>query len=156
RARARAPARPRRGAPRRAVHRARPVRRRGAPGRPRGAPGRPAHRRDGHAQPAPGTRARRAGGHPGGGARRARRRARGDRARRLRAPVSRGGGGARVTYLRQIGVIVWKDALLELRTRERVASMGAFAVLAAVLFHFSIDTSVVRPQDVAAGLVWMT
>jgi heme exporter protein B len=59
-------------------------------------------------------------------------------------------------YLRQVGVIVWKDVLLELRTRERIAAMGAFAVLAGVLFNFSIDTSLVRPQSVAAGLIWMT
>ncbi len=59
-------------------------------------------------------------------------------------------------YLSQIAVIVWKDLLLELRTRERIAAMGAFAVLAAVLFNFSLDTTRVRPQDVAAGLVWMT
>jgi heme exporter protein B len=59
-------------------------------------------------------------------------------------------------YIDQIRAIVWKDLLLELRTRERIAAMGAFAVLAAVLFAFAIDTSVVRPQDVAAGLIWMT
>jgi heme exporter protein B len=59
-------------------------------------------------------------------------------------------------YLRQVGVIVWKDLLLELRTRERVAAMGAFAVLAGVLFNFSTDRSLVRPQDMAAGLIWMT
>ena len=35
-------------------------------------------------------------------------------------------------YLRQIYAIVWKDLLLEFRTRERVAAMGAFAVLALV------------------------
>jgi heme exporter protein B len=59
-------------------------------------------------------------------------------------------------YLRQVGVIVWKDLLLELRTRERIVAMGAFAVLAGVLFNFSTDTSLVRPQDIAAGLIWMT
>jgi len=59
-------------------------------------------------------------------------------------------------YLGQIAAIVGKDLLLELRSRERLTSMGAFAVLAGVLFSFSIDTSVVRPGDVAAGLVWMT
>ena len=60
------------------------------------------------------------------------------------------------TYLGQIRAIVWKDLLLELRTRERVVAMGAFAVLAAVLFHYSIDRTAVRPQDIAAGLIWMT
>ncbi len=59
-------------------------------------------------------------------------------------------------YLRQIGVIVWKDLLLELRTRERIAAMAAFAVLAGVLFNFSTDRSLVRRQDIAAGLIWMT
>ncbi len=60
------------------------------------------------------------------------------------------------TYLRQVWVIVWKDLVLEMRSRERIASMGAFAVLAGVLFNFSIDTTSTRPQDVAAGLIWMT
>ena len=59
-------------------------------------------------------------------------------------------------YLDQIRMIAWKDLLLELRTRERLAAMAAFAVLAAVLFNFSLDTTIVRPQDVAAGLIWMT
>ena len=59
-------------------------------------------------------------------------------------------------YLGQIRAIVWKDLLLELRTRERVVAMGAFAVLAAVLFNYSIDRTVVRPQDISAGLIWMT
>lgn len=59
-------------------------------------------------------------------------------------------------YVGQVAAIVWKDLLLELRSRERVTSMGAFAVLAGVLFSFSIDTTTVRPQDVAAGLIWMT
>ena len=60
------------------------------------------------------------------------------------------------TYLDQIRAIVWKDLLLELRTRERMVAMGSFAVLAAVLFNYSIDRTVVRPQDIAAGLIWMT
>ncbi|MGD8319619.1 MAG: heme exporter protein CcmB [Gemmatimonadota bacterium] len=61
-----------------------------------------------------------------------------------------------MTYLGQIYAIVWKDLLLELRTRERIAAMGAFAVLAGVLFNYSIDATIVRPQDIAAGLIWMT
>jgi heme exporter protein B len=59
-------------------------------------------------------------------------------------------------YLGQVYAIIWKDLLLELRTRERIVAMAAFAVLAGVLFNYSIDTTVVRPQDIAAGLVWMT
>jgi len=60
------------------------------------------------------------------------------------------------SYARQVRAIVWKDLLLELRTRERLGAMGAFAVLAAILFNYSIDKSTTRPDDVAAGLIWMT
>lgn len=59
-------------------------------------------------------------------------------------------------YLRQIRAIVWKDLLLELRSRERVVAMGAFAVLAATLFAFSLDATITSPQDVGAGLLWVT
>lgn len=61
-----------------------------------------------------------------------------------------------MTYLSQVYAILWKDLLVELRTRERIAAMGAFAVLAGVLFNFAMDQTVVRPQDIAAGLIWMT
>jgi heme exporter protein B len=61
-----------------------------------------------------------------------------------------------MSYLAQVRAIIWKDLLLEFRTRERVVAMGAFAVLSAVLFNYSIDRTAVRPQDVAAGLIWMT
>lgn len=60
------------------------------------------------------------------------------------------------TYLTQVRAILWKDLLIELRTRERLLAMGAFAVLSAVLFDYSIDRALVAPQDVAAGLIWMT
>lgn len=59
-------------------------------------------------------------------------------------------------YLRQVGAIVRKDLLLELRTRERLAAMGGLTVLVAVLFHFAIDQGLVRMQQLAAGLLWMT
>ncbi len=59
-------------------------------------------------------------------------------------------------YLRQVVAIVRKDLLIEVRSRDRVVAMGAFAVLAGVLFSFSLDTTAVRPRDVAAGLIWMT
>jgi heme exporter protein B len=60
------------------------------------------------------------------------------------------------SYARQVRAIIWKDLLLELRTRERLGAMGAFAVLAAILFNYSIDKTTTRPDDVAAGLIWMT
>jgi heme exporter protein B len=59
-------------------------------------------------------------------------------------------------YLRQVAALVWKDLVVELRTRERVAAMGGFTVLVGVLFNFAIDPTVVEPQSIASGLIWMT
>jgi heme exporter protein B len=59
-------------------------------------------------------------------------------------------------YLRQLAAIVWKDVAVELRTRERIAAMGGFTILVGVLFNYAIDPTVVEPQAIASGLIWMT
>ena len=152
-----APARPRRGAVGRTVHGPGPVRRCGPSGGAREPPRREANGRDGHAQPPSGPRARDKNRDPGAWPLRVDRDGGGDVPPGAGAPVPRRGRGAVMSrYLTQLRVIVWKDLLLELRTRERLAAMGAFAVLSGVLFSFAIDTTLVRPQDVAAGLIWMT
>jgi heme exporter protein B len=52
--------------------------------------------------------------------------------------------------------VIRKDLLQELRTKQRFATMGGFAVLVGVLFNYAIDQAIVAPQDIAAGLIWMT
>jgi heme exporter protein B len=59
-------------------------------------------------------------------------------------------------YLRSVWALAAKDLRTELRTLERVSAMGAFAVLVGVLFNFAIDPTLVRVQDIAAGLIWIT
>lgn len=59
-------------------------------------------------------------------------------------------------YLRQLGAIVWKDVVVELRTRERIAAMAAFAVLAGILFNYAVDPTIVALRELAAGLIWLT
>ena len=59
-------------------------------------------------------------------------------------------------YFRQLFAVVWKDVVVEIRTRERVAAMGGFTVLVGVLFNFAIDPTVVEPQAIASALIWMT
>jgi len=59
-------------------------------------------------------------------------------------------------YLRQVAALIWKDVVVELRTRERVAAMGGFTILVGVLFNHAIDPTVVEPQAIASGLIWMT
>ena len=59
-------------------------------------------------------------------------------------------------YIRQMGALIWKDVVVELRTRERVTAMGGFTVLVGILFNYAIDPTVVEPQAIASGLIWMT
>ena len=60
------------------------------------------------------------------------------------------------SYLEQLGALAWKDLLVELRTRQRLAAMGTFTVLVGILFNYALDPTLVRPGDVASGLIWMT
>jgi heme exporter protein B len=59
-------------------------------------------------------------------------------------------------YLRQMGAVIWKDVVVEFRTRERIAAMGGFTILVGILFNYAIDPTVVEPQAIASGLIWMT
>ncbi|MEE8146156.1 MAG: heme exporter protein CcmB, partial [Longimicrobiales bacterium] len=61
-----------------------------------------------------------------------------------------------MAYLSVVWTVARKDLLVELRTRERFAAMGAFTVLVAVLFNYAIDSAIVRPQVIAPGVLWMT
>ena len=61
-----------------------------------------------------------------------------------------------MSYLRQVRAVVRKDLVLELRTKQRIATMGGFAVLVGVLFNYSVDQAIVSMQDIASGLIWMT
>ena len=60
------------------------------------------------------------------------------------------------TYLRQVLAVVWKDLVVELRTRERAAAMISFAVLVGILFNYSMDPTRVAPREIAGGLIWLT
>jgi len=59
-------------------------------------------------------------------------------------------------WWRPLLAVVWKDLVVELRTGQRIAAMGAFAVLAGVLFHYALVPSGARPQDLASTLIWIT
>lgn len=58
--------------------------------------------------------------------------------------------------LGQIGAIVWKDLLAELRTREMVNSALVFALLLLVVFNFAFDLRVENVAEVAPGVLWGT
>lgn len=66
---------------------------------------------------------------------------------------SREGGLA--AWLRRVWAVAEKEVRAELRAKEVVAAMAAFAVLAAVIFGLAFDLRVPRPELVAPGILWV-
>lgn len=58
--------------------------------------------------------------------------------------------------LRAIWLILGKDVLVELRTREVLLTMGLFAVLVVVIFAFTFQLGADVVQQVAPGILWVT
>lgn len=54
-----------------------------------------------------------------------------------------------------MAAVAGKDLRLEIRSRERIASMLTFAVLVAVVFSFALDPAV-RARSVAGAMLWVT
>ena len=67
--------------------------------------------------------------------------------------TSRDGGLA--AYLRRVWAVAQKDLRTELRAKEILAAMAAFAVLAAVIFGLAFDLRVPRPELVVPGILWV-
>lgn len=57
-------------------------------------------------------------------------------------------------FVSQMLAIAGKDIRLELRSRERLASMLVFSLLVAVVFNFAIDPGV-RAASVAGAMLWI-
>lgn len=55
-----------------------------------------------------------------------------------------------------VAAIVWKDLVLELRTREVLTSTALFALLVAVTFSFALDLRLVVASEVVPGAFWVT
>ena len=52
-------------------------------------------------------------------------------------------------------VLVWKDLLLEWRSRDMVVSVLFFGLLLVVLFNFALDTTSQRIGFLAPGILWL-
>ncbi len=59
------------------------------------------------------------------------------------------------SYLRRVQAVAAKEVRTELRAREIVVSMAAFAVLAAVVFGLAFDLRVPRAELVVPGILWV-
>lgn len=58
--------------------------------------------------------------------------------------------------LAAIGLILKKDVLVELRTREVILTMALFSVLVVVIFAFTFQLGADVVQQVAPGILWVT
>jgi heme exporter protein B len=60
------------------------------------------------------------------------------------------------TFAGQVGALLWKDLLAELRTRELVGGSLVFGLLVLVIFNFAFDLRVDNVAAVAPGILWVT
>lgn len=76
------------------------------------------------------------------------------------APAARESGQMSAThghssFLPILGTLIWRDLVVEYRTREIVSGGVAFALLVLVVFNFAIDLRVENAADVAPGILWL-
>ena len=60
-----------------------------------------------------------------------------------------------IQLLRPIGVLVWKDILLELRSRDLIVSVLVFGLVVVVVFNFALNVTPQRVTAVAPGILWV-
>ena len=58
-------------------------------------------------------------------------------------------------FWRPVLAILWKDLLLEARTKDMVVSILVFALLVIVIFNFAIDPDPQMVEEVAPGVLWV-
>jgi heme exporter protein CcmB len=58
--------------------------------------------------------------------------------------------------VRQIGTVLHKDLVVELRTKEILLTMSMFAVLVVIIFSFAFYTNEERARVFAPGILWVT
>jgi heme exporter protein B len=56
--------------------------------------------------------------------------------------------------VKQVGLLLWKDALAETRSLERFAALGLFAASVLLTLNFSLDPDSPARSTVAAGFLW--
>lgn len=59
-------------------------------------------------------------------------------------------------WVRLFRTLLWKELLAEWRSRDALASMFFFSVLALLIFNFALDLSPVDMEDVVPGVLWVT
>jgi heme exporter protein B len=60
------------------------------------------------------------------------------------------------TLARQVRALLWKELLIETRSRESILAAVVFALLVLVIFSFAFDLRVENAAAVAPGVLWAT
>ena len=58
-------------------------------------------------------------------------------------------------FFQPILVLLWKDILLEIRSKDLVISVGVFGLLVAVIFNFALNVSPQQITTLAPGILWV-
>ena len=56
--------------------------------------------------------------------------------------------------LKPIMIIVWKDVLLELRSKDLIVSIVVFGLLVVVVFNFALNNTPGKSAELAPGILW--
>lgn len=60
-----------------------------------------------------------------------------------------------LNFFRKIGLIVWKDIMVELRTKDIFAAMFLFALLVIIIFNFAFAPGTGNISQLAPGILWV-
>ena len=58
-------------------------------------------------------------------------------------------------FFHPILVMVWKDIMLEFRSRDLVLSVIVFGILVVVVFNFALDPATRQSEGLAPGILWV-
>jgi heme exporter protein B len=59
-------------------------------------------------------------------------------------------------YFETIGAIIWKDVMIEVRSREILSAMLVFALLVIIIFNFALELDPQGRHSATAGILWVT
>ena len=58
-------------------------------------------------------------------------------------------------FLQPVLVLLWKDILLEFRSREMIVSVVVFGLLVVVIFNFALSAAAGQVATLAPGIIWV-
>ncbi len=58
-------------------------------------------------------------------------------------------------FLQPVAIMVWKDILLELRSKDIIFSVLVFGLLVGIVFNFALNVTQQRIGELAAGILWV-